>query len=87
MLFQPWDSGTGAECAEGAWGSGGDCCGVWEVGERTDDAACNSNIVIKVCLKYCYDSELIVAIGTKSDDFSHINRINCYICNSIYLIE
>ena len=37
--------------------------------------------------QYCYDSELIVAIGIKSDDFSHTNRINYYICNSIYLIN
>ena len=44
MLLRTWDSCTGAECAEGAWGSGGGSCGVWEVGERTDDAAYNSNI-------------------------------------------
>lgn len=44
MLLRTWDSCTGVGCAEGAWGSGGGSCGVWEVGERTDDAAYNSNI-------------------------------------------
>lgn len=39
MLLQPWDSGTGAECAEGAWGSGGDCRGVREVDERNTPIA------------------------------------------------
>ena len=44
MLFQPWDSGMGVECAEGSWRGCGGCCGVWEVDERTNDAACSSNI-------------------------------------------
>ena len=35
---------TGVGCAEGTWRGCGGCCGVWEVDERTDDAACNSNI-------------------------------------------
>ncbi|WP_230325606.1 hypothetical protein, partial [Bacteroides finegoldii] len=39
MLFQPWDSCTGAECAESTWGSDGDCRGVREVDERNTPIA------------------------------------------------
>ena len=39
MLLQPWDSCTGAECAESTWGSDGDCRGVREVDERNTPIA------------------------------------------------
>lgn len=44
MLLRTWDSCTGVGCAEGTWRGCGGCCGVWEVDERTNDAACSSNI-------------------------------------------
>ena len=31
MLFQPWDSGMGVECAEGSWRGCGGCCEIWMI--------------------------------------------------------